>query len=570
MSSQRFQQKLAQQRVRDDTRDALVASVTLDKTLKENFKSDDRAGTQRVIREQREAYKEQYTAAQMQAAHESQQRTQRLRAQDEKLAAELVKRKTESIREQKNIQRIVEQSEELRYLEEKLKQAYMNKERDAQVLESAALLKKERVADAEIAGLVEQERQRGLQAEAYRDYLRQKEGRTIMVALDAQVAEKMEMKKLAEEQFVKEKAEVDAVVAAIEAEDAREAEAREIKEAQIRAHIAEFVQEKEMCAAAPRPLPRLPPSLLPLLPHPPPVPRTPISAPRSPLPVSTRAPRISPSSPRLRASSVAILSAPRPPLLPTSHPAPSSTPPYLPQQRSFKNQHAERVEAEKAEIRAYAEEVMRRETVFRMAREKDQNTKDEIFARLSADMAKRQLEADEMENLRNELIIQETEERVIQKEKEKAERAEQNKKDIALANEYQRQLKAIKREEEKAEEDVFKRAMMEKFAEDDRLDQMNEHKRRMKQLEHRREIERLLELRREKFEEERQAQTQEQLDQDAADAMRGKIIDDERRRILEAHSKNLDLKHLPKGVLASDADFAIFNKESIFAGHSGL
>tara|TARA_B110001452_G_C15205405_1_gene418165 strand:+ start:55 stop:798 length:744 start_codon:yes stop_codon:yes gene_type:complete len=244
-------------------------------------------------------------------------------------------------------------------------------------------------------------------------------------------------------------------------------------------------------------------------------------------------------------------------------------PPPL-QQRSFKNQHAERVEAEKAEIRAYAEEVMRRETVFRMAREKDQNTKDEIFARLSADMAKRQLEADEMENLRNELIIQETEERVIQKEKEKAERAEQNKKDIALANEYQRQLKAIKREEEKAEEDVFKRAMMEKFAEDDRLDQMNEHKRRMKQLEHRREIERLLELRREKFEEERQAQTQEQLDQDAADAMRGKIIDDERRRILEAHSKNLDLKHLPKGVLASDADFAIFNKESIFAGHSGL
>ena len=175
-----------------------------------------------------------------------------------------------------------------------------------------------------------------------------------------------------------------------------------------------------------------------------------------------------------------------------------------------------------------------------------------------------------MENLRNELVIQETEERVIQKEKEKAERAEQNRRDIALANEYQRQLKAIKREEEKAEEELFRKAMLEKFAEDDRLDQMNAQKRRMKQLEHRREIERLLELRREKFEEERQAQTQEQLDQDAADAMRGKIIEDERRRILEAHSKNLDLKHLPKGVLSSDADFAIFNKESIFAGHSGL
>lgn len=57
--------------------------------------------------------------------------------------------------------------------------------------------------------------------------------------------------------------------------------------------------------------------------------------------------------------------------------------------------------------------------------------------------------------------------------------------DIALANEYQRQLKAIRREEEKQEEEQFRVAMLEKFAEDDRLDQMNAQKRRMKQLEHR-------------------------------------------------------------------------------------
>ena len=37
--------------------------------------------------------------------------------------------------------------------------------------------------------------------------------------------------------------------------------------------------------------------------------------------------------------------------------------------------------------------------------------------------------------------------------------------DIALANEYQRQLKAIRREEEKLEEDHFRVAMLEKFAE---------------------------------------------------------------------------------------------------------
>jgi len=233
---------------------------------------------------------------------------------------------------------------------------------------------------------------------------------------------------------------------------------------------------------------------------------------------------------------------------------------FIAEKERYKQLHAGQLQREKDEIKAYAEKVMERETVMRMAREKDQNTKDEILARLSADMAKRQLEADAMENLRNELVIQETEERIIQKEREKIERAEQNRHDISLANEYQRQLKAIKREEEKAEEDQFRRAMLDKFAEDDRLDQLNEQRRRRKQMEHRKEIEHLLELRRQKFEEERAKETEEQVEQEVAEEMRRTIIDGERKRILEAHAKNLDLKHLPKGVLANQTDMAIFQK----------
>ena len=73
--------------------------------------------------------------------------------------------------------------------------------------------------------------------------------------------------------------------------------------------------------------------------------------------------------------------------------------------------------------------------------------------------------------------------------------------------------------------------------------------------------ERLLELRRAKFEEERMHETEEQLQQELADEARMKIIVDERARILAAHAKNLDIKHLPKGVLATEADFAIFNRK---------
>merc|ERR1719197_929613 len=184
---------------------------------------------------------------------------------------------------------------------------------------------------------------------------------------------------------------------------------------------------------------------------------------------------------------------------------------FIKEQEEYKEKRRLEIEAENAEIREYAEQVMAREQALRLAREKDQNTKDAILERMSKQMAQRQKEADELEALRNELVIQETEERVLQKEKEKMERAVQQRLDIALANEYQRQLKAIKRDEEKKEEDAFRAAMLDKFAEDDRLDQLNAQKRRMKQLEHRREIERLLELRRDKYEKERAAELHEQL-----------------------------------------------------------
>ena len=54
------------------------------------------------------------------------------------------------------------------------------------------------------------------------------------------------------------------------------------------------------------------------------------------------------------------------------------------------------------------------------------------------------------------------------------------------ANEYQAQLKAERKRQEEAEEIEFRQKMLQKFAEDDRLDQMNEQRRRMRELEHKR------------------------------------------------------------------------------------
>lgn len=69
---------------------------------------------------------------------------------------------------------------------------------------------------------------------------------------------------------------------------------------------------------------------------------------------------------------------------------------------------------------------------------------------------------------------------------------------LKMQQDQQDQLafKVMLRQAEREEEEAFRRTMMAKFAEDDRIEQMNAQKRRMKQLEHKRAVEKLLEDRR--------------------------------------------------------------------------
>ena len=504
---QRYAQRLEAQRIFDDKTAALAKSVQTDKMLRENFSSDDRVVQRRIGRQAKQVAADTYATRRMAEAAAAQEREALMLAQDEALAQELARRNVEKVRHQKNVQRVVEQSEELRDLEAKLKVAYMNKERDVQILEAAKLVEQQRTDDARVAEEMEKDRQRGLKAEAYRAYLRTQDGVLMRQELDAQMIEKEERKKLAYEEFLKEKSMVDEVVERILAEDAAEKHAREAKEAEIRADIADFVATSEKMKEGRMKI---------------------IEAENKEIRAyaQVRLPRAI----RRNSSSAQF-----------SDPAPLTAPPTNPSQM-----------------------VMQRETELRMQRESEQNKKDAILERLSSDMAKAQREADELENLRNELVVQETEERIIQKEKEKFERTVQQRLDIALANEYQRQLKSIRREEEKKEEDEFRLAMMKKFEEDDRLDELNARKRREKQMEHRREIERLLEKRREAYEAERARGLEEKALEERHAALRTQIIEEERRRMIANHAKNLGLQHLPRGILENADDLALFKANEGF------
>ena len=96
--------------------------------------------------------------------------------------------------------------------------------------------------------------------------------------------------------------------------------------------------------------------------------------------------------------------------------------------------------------------------------------RDQIFQKLASEEEQRAAEKEFQEQLRNELYVQEGEEAAQAKERAEAEKRVRVREELQAAREYQLRLKAERLEEEKRMEEEFKRKLMEKFAEDDRLE----------------------------------------------------------------------------------------------------
>merc|ERR1719436_397043 len=94
---------------------------------------------------------------------------------------------------------------------------------------------------------------------------------------------------------------------------------------------------------------------------------------------------------------------------------------------------------------------------------------------------------------------------------------------------------------------------MAKFAEDDRIELMNAQKRRMKQLQHKRDVEQLLSDRRQKLANERERTLAEAAKEKRDAEHMAQLIEEERQKMIEKHAKDL-LGYLPKGVIRNYDD----------------
>jgi hypothetical protein len=164
---------------------------------------------------------------------------------------------------------------------------------------------------------------------------------------------------------------------------------------------------------------------------------------------------------------------------------------------------------------------------------------------LAAEMARQENEKYELEALRLDLHLQEQEEAAMNAERDKLNSRIQKRLELIQAYHAQIEDKRNKIVRDREEEQVYRTRLLDQFAKEEKIEQMNANKRRMKQLEHKRAVETMI------------VERQQMIDQDAIleqeiaarerelEAYRDAVVEQERQRLLMEHAQPL-AGYLPK------------------------
>lgn len=217
-------------------------------TLGDSCQLVDRTDAQRKRNARRERNAQQAEIEKAQELQRERARREVLLKQEEALANELSRRKKEELRHKAMVRRVCTESEELKNLEKKLQMAYLNKERAIQ-LETLALT---RAADEQAARDEDQAMHNygvaigpNNDEVARREATRRESQAKQTMILKRQHLEKEQRKIAQYEAFIKEKEQVDAIVAGIEAEEAGKEANRLAKVEETKEYIQEYLIKRE-------------------------------------------------------------------------------------------------------------------------------------------------------------------------------------------------------------------------------------------------------------------------------------------------------------------------------------
>uniref|UniRef100_A0A8C3XLX3 Meiosis-specific nuclear structural protein 1 n=1 Tax=Chelydra serpentina TaxID=8475 RepID=A0A8C3XLX3_CHESE len=348
---------------------------------------------------------------------------------------------------------------ELRELEKKLKSAYMNKERAAQIAEKEAIRYEKMKRDAEISQKMKEEQERVIMEESSAELRRNKEKILYQQELEKQLEEQEKKKQDAYEEFLKEKLMIDEIVRKIYEEDQME---RQLKLEKMRAtqrYIEEFQKEQAI----------------------------------------------------------------------------------------WRRKKREEMEEENRKIMEFANK--------QQQREEDRMAKAQLPKTLKS---YKMPDREDLEQVRQELYLEEQAE--ADRKREMVGVCKRQRLELRQTYEAQLAFKKIVLQALQEEEEAFRQKMLAKFAEDDRIEQMNAQKRRMKQLEHRKAVEKLIEERHKQFLADKERELEERQLEERRQGNIHAIVEEERQKLLKEHATKL-LGYLPRGILKDEDDVNMLGEE---------
>lgn len=244
------QERMRQEtRRQEDIRSDHLSKLKADSLINTFQQSDERITAKRHLRRlAQEEHEREIQKGILITAEEKRQKEAQQEA-EEQLANQLETLRLEKMRDEKMRQQIRETSYELRELEEKLRAAYMNKERAAQIAEKMAERHDDETKDRELFAMMQEEENKSQENMIKKQRARDQAAIEYQEQLERQLEEQEHKKQMEYEEFLKDKLLIDEAVRKIHEEDQSDQERRLEKQKATRAYIAEFKQKRDQWKA---------------------------------------------------------------------------------------------------------------------------------------------------------------------------------------------------------------------------------------------------------------------------------------------------------------------------------
>ena len=232
----------------------------------------------------------------------------------------------------------------------------------------------------------------------------------------------------------------------------------------------------------------------------------------------------------------------------------------------LKQKEIENDKKQEEAIKKYHESVALREK--NVAKKKDdlQKQKDKIFNKLCEEEAKRKAEQDYWDTVRSELHMEQDLKKTKLKEKEEEEKRQKMKDDVINSALKQMEFKEMKRKEEEANDAKYKEKLLEKYAQDEKLEKEKQQKQREQLIEIQNAIQKQREEKYIQYQKQREKELDEYNKLKQEEDARKYIIEQEKLKLLKENEELLK-KYYPTGYYKAKDSLKNVQKPSISTRH---